>query len=386
MARGGRGAPSPATGRRGDRVPLVLCNGAVLRGDWSGVEKSVCQLARALSVLPGRPFDFKVLLPPGAAEGLFPPGVVIRLPSWTRSRPGRILHEIFRMGPLARRLGAAAFVSPAYVAPPRLPCPSLLVLYDLHVYSHPSFCRRSNVLHYRWRMKRSVREADAVVVPTDHVRRILRSVFPEADGKAEVVPLGVGERYLDSPDDREIVRFREGRHLPDRYLLVVGDSSPRKNLPGVVEAWRLLKDEDPDLGLVVVGKGEGADGLPEGAMRLGYLPEEEMPLLYGGASALVYPSFDEGFGLPVAEAMACGCPVVTGPVPAREFAGDAAVYCDVRSPEAIARAIREVVPGPWGTAEGRSRRIVLGKEKAGALRWGRMASAISGILCRWVGR
>ena len=365
--------------------PLVVYNAAVLRGQWSGVEKSVCEFARALAFYPGRPFDFKILLPGGVSADSFPEDSVVRLPSRARGRLGRILYELFEMPSLARRLKADLFISPAYVTPPHLPCPSLLVVYDLHVYTHPRFCKRLNILHYRLRMGSSIRSAAAIAVPTDHVRKALVSLFPGVVEKTAIVPLGVSEDYFGSMEEEERIRFRRKYHLPRRYLAMAGAFSPRKNLAGALEAWRLLRGEAPDLGLVIVGKGRGAACLPDGVVSLGYLAEEEMPMLYGCAEALVYPSFDEGFGLPVAEAMACGCPVVTSPVPAREFADGAAVFCDVHSPASIAASVREVVSGPWGVAEGRSARIAAGRKQAEALRWSHAAERMVSSACRALG-
>ena len=376
MASKGCSSRALAKGPGRERRPLVVYNAAVLRGEWSGVEKSVCQLARALSACSERPFDFTVLLPPDV-PAVFPPDVnVVRLPRRACGRVGRVLYELLEMPSLVRRLRADSFLSPAYVTPPRLSCPSLLVLYDLHVYTHPRFCRWSNILHYRLRMRGSIRSASAVIVPTKHVLRALAIRFPKAACKTEVVPLGVSDCYFRRFSEDEKKRFLESHRLPCRYLVMVGASSPRKNPPGVIGGWARLRQEDSSLGLVLVGKGRKMGKLPEGAVNLGYLPEEEMPLLYACAEALVYPSFDEGFGLPVAEAMAVGCPVVTSPIPMREFADGAAVFCDPHFPESISKALREVVPGPWGRAEGRLHHVQVGRERAETLSWTRTASRV----------
>ena len=250
---------------------------------------------------------------------------------------------------------AVRFFAPAYVAPPRLPCPVTLVLYDLHVFTHPQFCTRLNRLHYRWRIPASLRRADVVEVPSHHVLEQLRRLFPAAAGKAVVRPLALRERYGRPVTDAEKAAVRDKYGLPPRYLLFVGDPAPRKNLPAALEAWRALRADGEDIGFVIAGSpaartqiGQPAprQGLtPPPPVALGYVPDEEMPALYAGAAALLYPSFDEGYGLPIAEARACGCPVVTSAPTAREIAPDAFLCgADAASVTAALRAALGRVP------------------------------------------
>ncbi|MBQ6925481.1 MAG: glycosyltransferase family 4 protein [Kiritimatiellae bacterium] len=262
--------------------------------------------------------------------------------------------------PAAEKPKSAATIShlpsaPAYVAPPRLPCPVTLVLYDLHVFTHPQFCTRLNRLHYRWRIPASLRRADVVEVPSHHVLEQLRRLFPAAAGKAVVRPLALRERYGRPVTDAEKAAVRDKYGLPPRYLLFVGDPAPRKNLPAALEAWRALRADGEDIGFVIAGSpaartqiGQPAprQGLtPPPPVALGYVPDEEMPALYAGAAALLYPSFDEGYGLPIAEARACGCPVVTSAPTAREIAPDAFLCgADAASVTAALRAALGRVP------------------------------------------
>ena len=353
---------------------LLVYNAAVLRGRWSGVEWAVWQ--RAVELSAGKsPEEFVFLVADGVAlPAPLPGGRVVRLPRFAGTRLGRILFELLLMPRLVRSLSrsesaagsrkaekrvnhlpspishllspicaaggreeagdaAGRFFAPAYVAPPRLSCPVTLVLYDLHVFTHPQFCTRLNRLHYRWRIPASLRRADVVEVPSHHVLEQLRRLFPEAAGKAVVRPLALRERYGRPVTDAEKAAVRDKYGLLPRYLLFVGDPAPRKNLPAALEAWRALRADGEDIGFVIAGSpaartqiGQPAprQGLtPPPPVALGYVPDEEMPALYAGAAALLYPSFDEGYGLPIAEARACGCPVVTSAPTAREIAPDA---------------------------------------------------------------
>jgi glycosyltransferase involved in cell wall biosynthesis len=128
------------------------------------------------------------------------------------------------------------------------------------------------------------------------------------------------------------------------YLLTVATLEPRKNLQTLVEAHRLLFG---DLLLAVAG-GEGWGDQPElddpRIRRLGFVSDEELARLYRGAAAAVYPSRFEGFGIPVLEAMACGCPVVVSAHPSLdEASGDAAVRADPDDPAALAAAIQNAL-------------------------------------------
>jgi glycosyltransferase involved in cell wall biosynthesis len=133
----------------------------------------------------------------------------------------------------------------------------------------------------------------------------------------------------------------ERHDLGRPYVLTVATLEPRKNLATLVGAYRRL---DGQLSLAVAGAaGWGAQAAldVEGVVRLGYMPHDELPRLYRGASVVVYPSFFEGFGMPVVEAMACGVPVVASSHPSLDEAcGDAAVRVDPRDPDAIADGIR----------------------------------------------
>ena len=370
-------------------MSLVIYNAAILRGRWSGVEWAVWQ--RAVELASGKsPDEFVFLVADGVAlPSPLPGGCIVRLPRFVGTRLGRIFHELFLMPRLVRSIvrergtgngergrqslisllssfigyllspisyllspicaegareesGSAAFFAPAYVAPPRLPCPFTLCLYDLHVFTHPQFCTFANRLHYRWRMPGSIRRAKTIEVPSEHVRDVLLERFPNAAGKTVVRHLALRDRYRHPVSDTEKAAVRDKYSLPARYILFVGDPSPRKNLPAALAAWQAIQADGEDIGFVIAGSQDGRTVFGQLSNRqtvkpsnhrgripappvaaLGYVPDADMPALYAGASVLLYPSFDEGYGLPIMEAKACGCPVVTSSPTAPEIAPDA---------------------------------------------------------------
>lgn len=291
--------------------PLVIFNALVLRGRWSGVEWAVWQRARELQ---GEGANIRYIVAKGVDLGV-PEGQCVRLPPFAGTRLGRIACELFVLPILVRRMlrgmspdvaEKALFVSPAYVSPPFLPCRSLLCVYDLHVFTHSGFCSVANVLHYRMRIPPSIRRANVIEVPSEYVARIVAKRFPSAAAKIHVRPLSLRAHFLhSSPATRQSPLTN-----PRPYILFVGHPAKRKNLSLALAAWRILRERHgKDVEFVIAGAANGWKA-PDGVVNLGYVPDTDMPALYAGAVALVYPSADEGFGLPLVEAAACSCPAV----------------------------------------------------------------------------
>ncbi len=155
-----------------------------------------------------------------------------------------------------------------------------------------------------------------------------------------------------------------------RYFLFVGTLEPRKNIPALVEAWREVR-RDHAVDLVLAGR-RRADFPPlpaePGLEILGEVPDGQLPALYSGALAFVYPSLYEGFGLPVLEAMQCGACVIASRA-VTEAAGDAAIYADGAGE--LARSMRSLLEHPEAVAEWRVRSLARSRE----FTWDRTARA-----------
>lgn len=190
-----------------------------------------------------------------------------------------------------------------------------------------------------------------------------------------VTPNGVDPRFFD-------LRPPEGPRAP--YLLAVGTFEPRKNLPVLLDAFRRLRRDGRDLQLVVAGHQAFTQLLPLGdlaphARLTGVVPDHELRALYAGAACFVMPSLHEGFGLPLAEAMAAGVPAVASDIPAlREVGGEAVRYADPRDPDGFAAAIRAALDDREGT----QLRTAAGRGRARRFRWDETARATLSVYRR----
>jgi alpha-1,3-rhamnosyl/mannosyltransferase len=202
----------------------------------------------------------------------------------------------------------------------------------------------------------AARRADVLLADSEATRRDVIEMLDVAPERVETVHLGVSEDYLEEGDpdaDRAHVERTYGIAAP--YLLFVGTTHPRKNLPALLRAFaaavageelphRLALVGDRGFGEAEVAAQIEALGLADRVVTPGYLPEADLPRLYRAADALAFPSLYEGFGLPVLEAQATGCPVLTSSVSSTlEIAGDAALLVDPHDQDAITDGLRRLL-------------------------------------------
>jgi glycosyltransferase involved in cell wall biosynthesis len=172
-----------------------------------------------------------------------------------------------------------------------------------------------------------------IITPSEAVRRAAIARFGIDQERVVAVPLAASNHF----------RFLAGAETARPYFLFVGTLEKRKNIHRLIEAWReVRKAQDIDLVLAGRARDDFAMPAPEPGLRiLGAVAEDDLPALYSGAAACVYPSLYEGFGLPVLEAMQCGATVITSRDPAiMEVSGGAAIHVDVTDVRALADAMR----------------------------------------------
>ena len=351
----------------------IAYNAMVLRPPYTGVEHAVVRVGQGL-LDRAEPGGFSVTVFCPRTERPPPFRVrhacdrVVRCGAPFRSRLLRILWEQFVLPLRLRRFDLLH--APAYVSPLFAPCPVALTVYDLHALDAPARCRFLNRWNFRLQLPRSLRGAAAVLVPTEHTRAAVLRRFPSLAERIRVVPLPISDSFREPPR----------KTAPDGsppYLLCVGNLEPRKNLPLAVAALRRLRDTvAPSLQLRIAGHASMGDGALKRLLRddpslraavrfTGYVADDALPGLYAGAEAFVYPSVDEGFGLPPLEAMACGCPVLCANTDtAREVCGDAAIFVDPSDPSDLADAVAALLASP----ERRARLVERGRSRAALFR------------------
>lgn len=253
----------------------------------------------------------------------------------------------------ARRIDL--FHGPSYLLPRTRRARTVVTIHDLAHEKHPEWAPGCSPTFAR-RARESALRADAVIAVSRATRRDVVEIYGVPEERVEVIYEGVDPACVPIDDPGAIQRFRVRRGLPARFILSILSLSPRKNIPGLLRAFaRFGRSSGLPHHLVIAGKSYGSSDPLREAAALGiadrfcfieYLPEEELPLLYSAADLFVFPSFDEGFGLPPLEALACGCPVAAsraGALP--EVLGDAASYFDPADPaemaEVLACAARE---------------------------------------------
>ena len=318
-------------------IPLLTLVPGRLGGSETYVRELLAGLGRT-----GR-HDYRVVLPPiapAASAGL--PSVVAPEYRAARTTPQRLLamgEAWARPARLRRHVEDAAVLHyPLTIRLPPVERPSVVTLHDLQHLDLPQMFPRSERRFRSVAWHRSARGAHRVIVISEFVRERAIDALGLDPSRVRVTPLG-----LDHEELQPVTRNREP------FLLYPARRWPHKNHDRLFEAFGLLRRERPELRLVLTGGGDFS-AVPDGVEARGHVARAEVVSLLQRASALVFPSLYEGFGLPPLEAMACGCPVASSNAAALpETVGDAARLFDPRDPAAIADAAREVLadPAPW---------------------------------------
>jgi glycosyltransferase involved in cell wall biosynthesis len=335
------------TDRRPVRVGINLLQARPeIGGGWNYTESILASLGQC-----GRQHDYVLFVNPQSRKlaELIPRCRIVDVAIDPNNAVARIWFDQVHLPSLARREAVDCLFWLGAVCGLAGSTPSVVTLHDLKMFDLPDqygFWKRT---YLQSAIRRSASRATLIACVSHATAAAAKSRLHIPPEKLRVVPYPLRENFVPA-SPIETAAFRRRYNLPERFWLYVAHVYPHKNHSRLFEAYaRVLGENHGAWPLVLCGRTFGEDfsrtfqelGIGANVIWLPYLPDEDIPLLYSSASALVFPSLYEGGGIPVMEALACGCPVIASDLPTtREFAGRAvALTFDGLRTESIAEAM-----------------------------------------------
>ncbi len=273
------------------------------------------------------------------------------------------------------------FLSSDWAQPPAKHAKLITIVHDLVSWRYPETQPKAITSTHYNRMKWIKKEVDAIIADSQSTKKDLVGIIKINPDKIHVIYPGLDRNHFKIQPSREISRVKRKYGL-SRYILTVGTREPRKNFSRIVKAFKKLNLGN-DFQLAIVGKYGWGGQTPStkhqtsNVKLLGYVPDDDLAPLYSGAECFVYPSLYEGFGLPVLEAMACGCPVITSDVSSLpEVAGKGALFVNPRNVDEIACALDKIITDKKLTNE----IVEEGRKQAKKFSWQKTAEGVLKII------
>lgn len=359
-------------------------DGLPLTAAKTGVGHYTYELARALAnAQPSSHFEivypstYATIKPDEPNSALLPPNAKLN-----RVRVGSLGSYWWSAGlpRYLRRSKLELFHGTNYDVPLWRRCATVLTIHDLSQLLHAETHEKRSVSRARRRLPLMARTADAIITPTESIRREVCEHLATSPEKIFAVPEAARECFRPMAlAETESARRRLG--VTDEFLLTVGTLEPRKNLSVLVEAFAEFIRSRPQsrLQLVIAGGRGWLSGplfaaierspVRDRIILTDYLHDEDLRALYASCGAFIYPSLYEGFGLPPLEAMACGAPVIASRIAAiEETVGKAALLFDPRSAAQLTQRILEIYNDNDGE-QARHRLSIAGQERAAKFSW-----------------
>lgn len=244
-----------------------------------------------------------------------------------------------------------------YTAPPLAPCPVVATIHDLAFEHLPETFNRRSWMQLRFTVRRTARRAAQIITVSEYSRQDISKTYGIAPERITVTPEAAPSHFSPITNDTELKNVRKTYGVARDYILSLCSLQPRKNLVRLIEAYSGWRQSHPEIAfpqLVLAGKRGWLDNevfrvaaqspVAKDILFTGYVAEKDLPALYSGSVCFVYPSYFEGFGLPVLEAMQCGAPVIAGnKTSLPEIVGEAGVLVDPFNQEELLQAIARVI-------------------------------------------
>jgi len=335
-----------------DRRPVHVAIDALAFGARpAGVGRYVTTLLAGLRDLP-RPPAVTVLGRHGGRPHLRALATTVDGPGWLMSHPPlRLLWEQLRLPTLAAAQGADLIHGLMGVVPLRSRLPRVVTIHDVTFLTHPELHQPHKVAYFRGLLPRVAAAADAVITDSDASRAAILRLLPVRPDAVHVIPLAVDPRFRPAAISA-VDEVRRRHRLDAPFILYAGVLEPRKNLARLIEATMICRQRGLPHRLILVGKW-GWNRRPielamaaagDAVQHLGFVTDDDLCALLSAADAFAYVPVAEGFGLPVAEALACGAAVVTSDCSSLpEVAGQAAELVDPLDVAAIAAGLERLL-------------------------------------------
>ncbi|OGS03928.1 MAG: hypothetical protein A2204_03215 [Elusimicrobia bacterium RIFOXYA1_FULL_47_7] len=273
----------------------------------------------------------------------------------TDSQLKRVLWEHFYLPKQLKKLKIDVFHEPSFISPFFKSCPTIITVYDLAYLFCPDCYTFRNRAYLGAMLSRSVSTSEYIIAISENTKSDILKHFRVPDNKVKVIYCGVNELFKKTNDTLKVDSIRKKYGITKDYILNVSLISPRKNLIALMQAFKNARQSGRIDAQLVIAGGKGwlyekiiayakSSGFENDIIFTGYVTDDELLHLYNGARLFAFPSVYEGFGLPLLEAMACGCPVIssnTSSMP--EVCGEAALYFNPKNLAEISEAIDRVI-------------------------------------------
>ncbi|MDP3888633.1 MAG: glycosyltransferase family 1 protein [bacterium] len=305
-------------------------------------------------------------------------------------RPFRIIFEQFCLPVIIFLNHVDAIVSFGYIGPLFVPCKSHVVIYDLNWFYHPEEFSRFSHFFWKTLVTLSAKRAERIITSSQNSKQSLIEVLNILPEKIFVVYGGIDRtRFQPIIKNSEIVRTKKKYGLSGDFIFTASAAYKFKNLGRLIDAFKVVVGEIPDIQLLIVGL-DGKAGpeilgkikngsLEKNVIIAGWVPNSDLPILYSSAKLYVHPSLYEGFGFPVLEAMACGTPVISSNAASLpELVGDGGILVDAKKTEKLAKEIIRVLKDKGLS----STLIKKGRVRASLFTWEKSAKIFHSLLTK----